>query len=35
MIVNYCFPVFGATLADAAFVENFVEAVVFRKMLIK
>ena len=37
MIVNYCFHVFGATTADldAVSVEDFVEAVVFKKMLIK
>ena len=37
MIVNYCFPVFGATIADldAVSVEDLVEAVVSRKILIK
>ena len=37
MIVNYCFHVFGATTADLdpVSVEDFVEAVVFKKMLIK
>ena len=37
MIVNYCFHVFGANIADlgAFSVEDFVEAVAFRKMLIK
>ena len=37
MIVNYCFHVFGATIADAhaVSVEDLVEAVVLRKMLIK
>ena len=35
MIVNHCFHVFGATIADldAASVEDLVEAVVSRKML--
>ena len=37
MIVNYCFHVFGASIADldAVSAEDFVEAVVFKKMLIK
>ena len=37
MIANYCFHVFGATIADldTISVEEFVEVVVFRKMLIK
>ena len=37
MIVNYCFLVFGATIADldAVSVEDLVEAVVSRKILIK
>ena len=37
MIDNYCFHVFGATIADldAVSVEDLVEAVVSRKMLIK
>ena len=37
MIVNYCFHVFGATIADfdAVSVEDFVETVVLKKMLIK
>ena len=37
MIVNYCFHVFGATIADldAVSVEDLVEAVVSRKILIK
>ena len=37
MIVNYCFHVFGAAIADldAVSVEDSVEAVVFKKMLIK
>ena len=36
MIINYCFHVFGATIADveAVFVEDLVKAVVSRKMLI-
>ena len=36
-IVNYCFHVFGTTIVDldALSVEDFVEEVVFRKMLIK
>ena len=37
MIINYFFHVFGATIADldAVSVEDFVEVVIFRKMLIK
>ena len=37
MIVNYCFHVFGATIADldVVSVEDLVEAVVSRKILIK
>ena len=37
MIVNYCFHVFGAAIADldVVSVEDLVEAVVSRKMLIK
>ena len=37
MIVNYCFHVFGATIADLDAVsdEGLAEAVVSRKMLIK
>ena len=37
MTVNYCFHVFGATIADrdAASVEDLMKAVVLRKMLIK
>ena len=37
MIVNYCFHVFGVTVADpqAISIEDLVEAVVSRKMLIK
>ena len=37
MIVNYCFHVFTSTIADfdAVSVEDLVEAVVSRKMLIK
>ena len=36
MIVNYCFHVFGATIAelDAVSIEDLVEAVVLRKILI-
>ena len=36
MIINYCFHVFGATIADLdVSVEGFVEAVIITKMLIK
>ena len=37
MIVNYCFHVFAATVADldVVSVEDLLEAVVLRKMLIK
>ena len=37
MVGNYCFYAFGATIADldAASVEDLVEAVVLRKILIK
>ena len=37
MIVNYCFHVFGATVADldAVSVEDLVEVMVSRKMLVK
>ena len=37
MIANYCFHVFGATIVDlgAVSVEDLVEEVVSRKMLIK
>ena len=37
MIVNFCFHVFGATIADlhAVSVEDFVDALVRRKMLMK
>ena len=37
MVVNYCLHAFGATIADseAVSVEDLVEAVVLRKMLIK
>ena len=37
MIVNYCFHVFGATIADldTLSVEDLVEAVVLMKMFIK
>ena len=37
MVVNYCFHVFGVTVADpqAISVEGLVEVVVSRKMLIK
>ena len=37
MIINYCFHVFGATMADldAVSVEDLVEVVVSRKLLIK
>ena len=37
MIVNYCFYVFGATVADldAVSVEDLVEVMVSRKMLVK
>ena len=37
MIVNYCFHIFGTTIADfeTVFVEDLVEAVVLRKTLIK
>ena len=37
MIVNYCVHVFGATMADLdpTSVEDLVEAMVLRKMLIK
>ena len=37
MVANYCFHTFGETIADfdAVFVEDLVEAVVLRKMLIK
>ena len=37
MIANYCFHVFGATIADLdpVSVEDLVEVVVLRKMLIK
>ena len=37
MIVNYCFPAFGATIADfdAVFVKDLVEAVILRETVIK
>ena len=37
MIVNYCFHVFGATIAnlEAVSVEDLMEVVVLRKMFIK
>ena len=37
MIINYCFHVFGAAIADldAVSVEDLVEVVVSRKLLIK
>ena len=37
MIVNHCFHILGATIAnlDTVYVEDLVEAVVTRKMLIK
>ena len=37
MVVNYCLHAFDEAIADfdAVFVEDLVEAVVFRKMLIK
>ena len=37
MIINFCFHVFGATIADrdAVSVEDLVEVVISRKMLIK
>ena len=37
MIVNYCFPAFGSTIADfdAVFVKDLVEVVILREILIK
>ena len=37
MIVNYCFPAFGATIADfdTVFVKDLVEAVILRETVIK
>ena len=37
MIVNYCFPAFGASIGDfeVASVKNVIKAVVLRKTLIK